>query len=141
MVMLSLTCHSCHQAFPSGVSLDVKGDRRRPIDGVVYECPSCRTRDTYLTSEQHRMGPGEVPVARSSDASRWSAHGSLPVPLSLLPLLPGTRAGWEEEPPSRLGVKFWGALAGGVAAGALGLLMVLAVVHGVQRGEVGLLPW
>ncbi len=143
MVMLSLTCRSCHQGFPSGVSLDMKGERRRPIDGVVYECPHCLTRDTYLTSEQHPMGLGKRPLARSSRASGWIAPGSLPVPLplSLLPLLHGTRAGWEEEPSSRFGAKFWGALAGGAAAGALGLLMVLAVVHGVQRGEFGLLPW
>ncbi len=140
MVTLMLSCHHCHHAFPSGVSLDRKGDRSRPIDGLVYECPRCGTRDAYFTSEQHPLSPNATTVGR---VSGWGGRGSLslPLPLSLIPRDTGPRSdvGEGKSPTSMKG--FLVAAAGGVAAGVLGTLLVMAAVHGAYPGEFVVLPW
>ncbi len=138
MVTLMLSCHHCHHAFPSGVSLDRKGDRSRPIDGLVYECPRCGTRDAYFTSEQHPLSPNSTSVGRISE---WGGRGSLPLPLSLIPRGTSSRseAGEGKSPSSMKG--FLLAAAGGVAAGVLGTLLVMAAFHGAYPGEFVVLPW
>ncbi len=138
MVTLMLSCHHCHHAFPSGVSLDRKGARSRPIDGLVYECPRCGTRDAYFTSEQHPLSPNTTSDGRVSE---WGGRGSLPLPLSLIPRGGGSRpeVGGEKSPSSMKG--FLVVAAGGVAAGVLGTLLVMAAFHGAYPGEFAVLPW
>jgi DNA-directed RNA polymerase subunit RPC12/RpoP len=51
---LSVLCHRCGQDFPSGISLNERGIQGQFLEGVVYECPHCGTRDPYFTSE-HRL--------------------------------------------------------------------------------------
>lgn len=139
MVALGVTCHRCHQEFPSGFSLDRKGERSRPIEGVVYECPRCQGRDTYATAEQHAMGTVETPAALGQGT--WAGRAALPLPLSFLPLSSGSRAEVEHEEtrsaPSRPQLVFLG----GLLLGALAVVLTLAAFHGLSPGELVLLPW
>lgn len=62
MIPLSLNCHRCDQPFPSGTCRARKGARGIGIEGIVYQCPHCRTRDTYTTEELYPADPESAPT-------------------------------------------------------------------------------
>jgi hypothetical protein len=108
MIPLSLSCHRCHQVFPSGVYLDKRVPRRVSIEGLVYECPNCRLRDTYFTREQRPWDAEGVPGART-------------VPPGLLGQL-GART------LTGFGPRLWV----GIAVGVLLAILGTEVVHAVR---------
>jgi len=67
---LSVLCHRCGQAFPSEVSLTERGLSGQLLEGVVYECPHCGTRDPYFTAEHHVSVSGGFATG-SSSYSGW----------------------------------------------------------------------
>jgi DNA-directed RNA polymerase subunit RPC12/RpoP len=70
VLTLLVLCHRCGREFPSEVSLSDQGIDGQVMDGVVYECPHCGTRDPYFTAEHHLPGSGAFAVARSP-RHRW----------------------------------------------------------------------
>ena len=82
MLTLLVGCHRCGREFPSDVSLSDRGIDGQLMDGVVYECPHCGTRDPYFTAEHHLPGSGGFAAARSpgprwldGTGSRWPRSG------------------------------------------------------------------
>lgn len=71
VLTLLLSCHQCGREFPSDVSLSEQGIRGQLLDGVVYECPYCGTRDPYFTAEHHLPESGGFSAAQSP-VPRWS---------------------------------------------------------------------
>ena len=70
MEALYLNCHGCEHSFPSGTCVVKQGARGLSIEGHVYQCPYCHTRETYLTEELHRADAEAAPAPRSS-LSEW----------------------------------------------------------------------
>jgi DNA-directed RNA polymerase subunit RPC12/RpoP len=70
VLTLLVLCHRCGREFPSDVSLSEEGIRGPLMDGVVYECPHCGTRDPYFTAEHYLPGSGGFAAVRSP-GSRW----------------------------------------------------------------------
>jgi DNA-directed RNA polymerase subunit RPC12/RpoP len=70
MLTLLVLCHRCGREFPSDVSLSERGIQGQLMDGVVYECPHCGTRDPYFTAEHHLPGSGGFAAARRP-GPRW----------------------------------------------------------------------
>jgi len=70
MPTLLVLCHRCGREFPSDVSLSERGIQGQLMDGVVYECPHCGTRDPYFTAEHYLPGAGGFAAARRP-GPRW----------------------------------------------------------------------
>jgi DNA-directed RNA polymerase subunit RPC12/RpoP len=60
VLTLTVLCHRCGQAFPSEISVSERGIKGPFIEGVVYECPHCGTRDPYFTSEHLLSASGSL---------------------------------------------------------------------------------
>lgn len=69
MPPLSVLCHRCGQAFPSEVSLTDRGLSGPLLEGVVYECPHCGTRDPYFAAEHRTSVSGGFSAGSFSDSS------------------------------------------------------------------------
>ena len=78
MSTLSVLCHRCGQAFPSPLSLNGQGPSGPLLEGIVYECPHCGTRDPYFTAE-HSVSVSGGYAAGQSPSSGWlrSLHSRL----------------------------------------------------------------
>jgi hypothetical protein len=78
MPTLSVLCHRCGQAFPSPLSLNEPGPSGPLLEGIVYECPHCGTRDPYFTAE-HSVSVSGGYTAEQNPSSGWlrSLHSRL----------------------------------------------------------------
>jgi DNA-directed RNA polymerase subunit RPC12/RpoP len=73
VLTLLVLCHQCGREFPSDVALSEQGIRGELLDGVVYDCPHCGTRDPYFAAEHHLPGAGGFAALRSP-GPRWSGE-------------------------------------------------------------------
>jgi hypothetical protein len=55
---LLVACHRCGLPFPSEPTMSERGMRGRFLEGSVYECPHCGTRDPYFSSERRLSNSG-----------------------------------------------------------------------------------
>jgi len=113
---LSLHCHKCNQAFLSGAYVDPCLARSLPIDGIVYQCPRCRLRDTYVSEEQTPWAAEGV-----SDPQRDLQGASGSLSSSHMPVL-------------RLGL--WV----GILIGVLLTVLATGLMHAVNAGVLSVIP-
>ncbi|MGC2204580.1 MAG: hypothetical protein WA719_01440 [Thermoplasmata archaeon] len=85
---LSVVCHHCGQEFPSEVPFRAREGPAPRLEGIVYECPHCGTRDPYFAADHQPPSRDEGQVARRSISARWKdLHPRLAGLWRVLPVL------------------------------------------------------